>query len=234
MSYPPQGIDKSDILTDLSTVKANQATLLNRLTAPRAGYLDELAAANLPADLDTLLARITAVRAAYIDALPAIELDAEHTEQHLHSRNRLFAKSGDQSGTNWGEVDGLTPYRCISGDSDFGEDEGDTAKVIGSTDTPVIAGRIHFDPGRVTVIATSSTSLWAIRLVWGTGTVEEAEATGQYSDHWFQKESNAGWSSVVDVRTPLLDIGTKVWARAKNETDNATIDFVISEHEYPL
>lgn len=35
-------------------------TLLSRLSAARAGYLDELAAANLPADVDTLLTRITA------------------------------------------------------------------------------------------------------------------------------------------------------------------------------
>jgi len=36
------------------------ATALENYTAVRAGYLDELAAANLPADVDTLLTRITA------------------------------------------------------------------------------------------------------------------------------------------------------------------------------
>jgi hypothetical protein len=36
---------------------ANQTTLLARLTAARAGYLDELAAANLPADIDTIKQR---------------------------------------------------------------------------------------------------------------------------------------------------------------------------------
>ena len=35
--------------------RQNQATLLARLTAARAGYLDELAAANMPADLDNVL-----------------------------------------------------------------------------------------------------------------------------------------------------------------------------------
>lgn len=41
--------------------------LESRLTAARAGYLDELAAANIPADIDTLLGRLTAARAGYLD-----------------------------------------------------------------------------------------------------------------------------------------------------------------------
>lgn len=38
-------------------------TLLSRLTAARAGYLDELEASNIPADIDVLLSRITGVTA---------------------------------------------------------------------------------------------------------------------------------------------------------------------------
>lgn len=37
------------------------------LTAARAGYLDELGAANVPADIDTLLTRLSAARAGYMD-----------------------------------------------------------------------------------------------------------------------------------------------------------------------
>jgi hypothetical protein len=47
------------------------------LTAARAGYLDELAAANIPADIDTLLARLTAARAGYLDELAAANLPAD-------------------------------------------------------------------------------------------------------------------------------------------------------------
>ncbi len=45
------------------------ATLAARLTALRAGYLDELAAANIPADVDTLKSRLSATRAGYLDNL---------------------------------------------------------------------------------------------------------------------------------------------------------------------
>ena len=44
-------------------------TLDDAYTAARAGYLDELAAANLPTDVGTLLTRLSAVRAGYLDEL---------------------------------------------------------------------------------------------------------------------------------------------------------------------
>ena len=49
----------------------NQAGLL-QVTAARAGNLDELAAANVPADIDTLLGRLTAARAGYIDDIKVL------------------------------------------------------------------------------------------------------------------------------------------------------------------
>ena len=53
------------------------ATALANYTAARAAYLDELAAANIPADIDTLLARLTAARAGYLDELAAANLPAD-------------------------------------------------------------------------------------------------------------------------------------------------------------
>ena len=50
------------------------ATILDNFTAIRIAYLDELAAANIPADIDTLLTRLSAVRAGYLDELAAANL----------------------------------------------------------------------------------------------------------------------------------------------------------------
>jgi hypothetical protein len=58
------GGQEADIYTDTQA-------LSTRLTAARAGYLDELGAANLPADLDTVLTRLSATRAGYLDNLSA-------------------------------------------------------------------------------------------------------------------------------------------------------------------
>jgi hypothetical protein len=66
----------TDLLPDAGALN-DLATLVGRLTAARAGYLDELAAANIPADIDTLLARLTAARAGYLDELAAANIPAD-------------------------------------------------------------------------------------------------------------------------------------------------------------
>jgi hypothetical protein len=58
-------------------IKTDIDALVTRLTAARAGYLDELGAANLPADIDTLIARLTAARAGYLDELASANLPAD-------------------------------------------------------------------------------------------------------------------------------------------------------------
>lgn len=63
--------------TQHSTTQGDLTTLLGRLTAARAGYLDELAAANIPADIDTLLSRLSAARAGYLDELAAANIPAD-------------------------------------------------------------------------------------------------------------------------------------------------------------
>ena len=67
----------------LVAISALVDDLEGRLTAARAGYLDELGAANLPTDVDTLLARLTALRAGYLDNLSAgaVALEA-HVQTH--------------------------------------------------------------------------------------------------------------------------------------------------------
>jgi len=85
MSFPPQGLDKADLITDIATVDSNVDTLLTRLTAARAGYLDNLSAgavalasalATVDGNVDTslagiatLLTRLSATRAGYLDAI---------------------------------------------------------------------------------------------------------------------------------------------------------------------
>ena len=60
MGFPPQG------------TKANVSTLEARLTALRAGYLDELKAANLPSDVDDTLYNVSVL------------------QHHMHSRTRVY------------------------------------------------------------------------------------------------------------------------------------------------
>ncbi len=164
---------------------------------------------------------------------PGLFQEVQYTEEHVHNRSRCFGKSGDQSGTDWAVEADLTPFRAISGNNDFGGDANDEALLMGTSDTPVIPGKTKFDPGRIIVIATSSTTPWVLRLIYGSGTIGDAEAAGQYSCRNFIKESNAGWTGKLEISLPLLTCGVdKLWLKAKNATDNATIDFLLDEHEY--
>lgn len=197
MSFPPQGLDKGDVLT-------NQATIIAKTD-------------NLPSDPAS--------------ESGAIYDETEIVERHLHNRERWFGKSGDQSGNDWAVEAGLTPFRAISGDGVFGADANDEAKVLGTDDTPAIAGMTKFDPHRLMVTAASNANDWVLRFIYGTGTMAEAESAGQYTDVMVQ-EAKKG--SPVDIMKIRCTCGLfKLWVRAKNATNNATIDFFIGIHEYP-
>jgi hypothetical protein len=57
------------IAADLLDINNLVDDLEGRLTAVRAGYLDQLGPTNVPADIDTLISRLTALRAGYLDNL---------------------------------------------------------------------------------------------------------------------------------------------------------------------
>lgn len=184
------------------------------------------AGVNNPTDIVALQADVTAI----IADLVTIEQETYEIEHHLHNRERWFGKSADQSGNNWGTQASLTPYRAISGNNDFGQDGGDYAKVIGTDDTPAITGMAIFDAHRILITASSKSTDWILRIIYGASTMVAEEALGNYSDVMVQ-EARKG--APIDIIMPRCACVTrKLWVRAKNVTDNATIDFFIGIHEY--
>lgn len=158
-----------------------------------------------------------------------------HThDEHFHNREYWFGKSADQSGNNWGTRASLTPYRAISGNDDWGGDANDEAKVLGSDDTPVRVGSSQFDLRRLQVVACSSNTAYLLRIIHGTGTMQEAETAGQYTECAFFRQAPPIRGDPVDLVQEKIAAGEKIWIRAKNATDNATIDFIAGVHEYPL
>jgi len=154
----------------------------------------------------------------------------EEVEKHLHNKERWVGISADQSGNDWALEAGLTPFRAISGDGAFGTDTNDEAKVIGTSDTPSTSGMSMFDLHRLEITASSNANDWVIRIIYGSGTMAAAETAGQYTDVMVQ-EARKG--SPVDLIMPRRTCGTdKVWVKAKNATNNATIDFFAGFHEY--
>ena len=154
MSFPPQGLDKADVLVDL----------------------------------DTLLARLTETRSGNLDGLPFIE-------HHVHNLDRWFGKSGDQSGNNWATENSLTPFQAVSGDGAFGT----AIKVMGSADTPVIAGRTKFDLHRIHVLSCDQATVYYIRFIFGSGNdADVEEAAGRYTDVPYIREAANGRGAPIE------------------------------------
>ena len=155
-------------------------------------------------------------------------------EKHFHNRERWFGMSADQSGNNWA-ADNLTPYQAISGTGDYGSDADDEAKVIGTDDTPAISGMVKYDIHRLLIVDASSTTQYKLRIIYGSGTMNDAITAGQFSEVMVKEDPAlfGGSGQPFDILLPRANTGTdKIWIQCKNETNNATIDFFIGIHEY--
>ena len=197
----------------------------------------------------TWLSENTAKQGAFkaIDQIATLGLAGVHNslayrvheiEKHLHSPSRCFGKSADQSGNDWAlTISGAgmpTVYRAISGNATYGADDNDEAKLIGTDDSGQ-TGMVKFDLHLIFVSAASATTVYGLRIVWGTGTMADAITAEQYSEILMRRNPGGGENHIVPVllQMPRLTWGThKVWLQVKNATDNATFDFYIGLHEY--
>lgn len=156
-------------------------------------------------------------------------------ERHLHGRERWYGKLAVQTATDWADNNISTPFRAISGNNAYGADPNDEAQVIGTADTPSIAGNVRYDPHQLFIVAASITTPFKLRIVYGTGTMADAIAAGQYSTIMVKVDTGIGASPAtpVDIMSPRLTCGsTKLWIQMWSVTDNATVDFYVGWHEY--
>ena len=175
----------------------------------------------------------------YKNGLSLSDVESYETEKHFHNRERWIGISGDQSGTDWSDsisdATMIPVFIAISGNDTYGADGDDEAKVIGTSDLPMIAGMVKCDVHNIYVTAASNTSIFWLRIVYGSGTMADAITAGQYSEFPVLADAAAGGSVAVVTPTmlPRITAGTdKVWIQAKNTTDNATISFYVGIHEY--
>lgn len=158
----------------------------------------------------------------------------QELENHFHNQECWRGIKAVQTATEWAD-DVLTPFRCISGNNDYGSDADDEALVLGTADTPFRIGLVKFDVHRIFIDDVSVASLYKMRLIWGTGTMADAITAGQFSCLHLKFDGIGATSASfpVDVKMPRLDSGVdKLWAQCWNVTDNATLDFLVGIHEY--
>lgn len=152
-------------------------------------------------------------------------------ERHLHSYERWLELAGtpaaethraDAAGT------GAGVFQIDAGNDDWGS----WLQIIGSSDTPVLAGSAKFDLHRVVITATERSAIYVVQIAFG-ATGAAALAAGDYIESVFSPASNLVDSGPVDVQCRRITAGTKTWARCICPgQDTATLDFMVGIHEY--
>ena len=152
-------------------------------------------------------------------------------DRHFHSRERWVGIHAAADATHWGGST-LTPFLVTSGLGAYGVDANDEALVLGTDDTPVIGTCTHFDINQIAVTLSDSTTVWKLRIIYGTGTMADAIAAFQFTETMVKVASQAGRLGTALIRMPRALAETQVWVQGMNASDDGTLSFFVGFHEY--
>lgn len=166
--------------------------------------------------------------------LTDVESEVEETEQHLHNVERWWGALAGPTETNAIESNVTRPYAATSGNDDWGA----AIPIIGTADNPGVSGlSTEFDVHELLITdLDDDTTPWKIRLIYGTGTSAAAITAGQFTERMVQTNAvpgNRAGGTPVAFKMIILDVGTKVWAQAWNDTNGEVASFFVGVHGYP-
>jgi len=152
------------------------------------------------------------------------------TTHHFHTSERWLGVAGAPNETNAADPASFTAFRLDSGNNDWGT----AVPIIGSGDTPFIDGHISFDMHRILFVDVERASLYRIRFAWG-NSYAEGIALENYTEIVLLRSATGAIAvPPINVRMPILKVGSKVFGNCKNAGATATIDFFIGIHEYTI
>lgn len=152
----------------------------------------------------------------------------EEIEKHFHSVGKFLGLAPNVSGITHnasGMDSATTAFQLDAGNNAFCA----WTLLIGTGDTPVVAGNTSFDPHLLYISSAERNKTYWIQL--SSDTTSAADITeAMFSP---QAAAAAGRRMPVAVRSPRLLAGTAYYGRIKCPTqDTATLDFYIGLHEY--
>lgn len=221
-----------DVDTDVTAIKAVTDNL------PNSGSLTDLAAIKAVTDLLpdagalSDLALIKAVTDLLPDggALTEIATQVDETELHFHNVERWWGALGAPGEINAIEANVSRPFVATSGNDAWGA----AISIKGTADNPVAATDAQFDGRQLMVVDSDHATAYRMRIIYGTGTSADAITAGQWSEIMFITAPGPFASGVpVDIRSPLLSIGIKLWCQIWNATNASTVSFFWNAHGYP-
>ena len=156
---------------------------------------------------------------------------AEVGESHFHNYEQEFGVAAAPSGVHFGDKDSLSIFQATSGNGVFGA----ACNVLGTADTPVRVGSLYFDPREWSIVDVSSVNPYIFRAIWGTAaqTPAQAETALQYSTFVIHQPTANGQNKPQEGRMIRIAVGNQVWVKVKSLTNLATVNFLVTIHEYP-
>ncbi len=155
-----------------------------------------------------------------LDGQDVILREAEIIDHHLHNKEHWYGAGAVE--------DSLTGYNIISGNGIFGTE----VEIFSSAFA--MAGMLSYDFHRIIPLTISSATVYMIRIIWGLGTVADAESAGQYTT--FPIISSGVGANIdglpEDIINKRINFGNTVWMKCKNNTDSATITLLAGIHPY--
>jgi hypothetical protein len=153
-------------------------------------------------------------------------------ERHLHGWERWFGLSGSPSGeTHRAERIGTTstPFTIDGGNDTWGS----WLQILGSSDTPAIAGQAKYDLHRLEIVTVERTNATHfIQVALGASGAAALTAT-TYTEFVFRPTTIQGRAAPIDIIVRRQDAGTKAWARCWVVGQNTgAVSFFVGLHEY--
>lgn len=152
-------------------------------------------------------------------------------ERHLHSYERWFELAAVPAGTTHladPAGTGAGQWTIDAGNSLYGA----WVNILGSTDTPAIAGSAYFDLHRVLVTDVERNEIYVMQIGFG-ATGAAALTAGTYTEVAFHPAGQVVDAGPYEVQARRQAVGTLMWARCICDGfDTAQLSFIFGIHEY--
>ena len=157
---------------------------------------------------------------------------AEEIERHLHNWERWFGMAAASDGEVHVADSILTskvPFVVDAGNDTWGA----WVQILGSDDTPAIAGNTLFDAHRLNFVTHETNNSTQVVQVAAGASGAAALSDGSYSEFPVRTGGGNTFIGPIDVLMRRREVGEKVWIRNwAHGVNTSTLSFFFGIHEY--
>lgn len=188
------------------------------------------------ADVTAIKAETDKIDSAATDGLSgtsdSLAYRVNEIERHFHNYERWFGLAAIPD-AEVHRADSITdnpsPFVMDAGNDTWGA----WLQVLGSSDTPAIAGSAKYDFHKMDIITVERANATHFIQVAVGASGAAALAAGTYTEFVFRPQSVQGRAAPIPFLDRRMDVGTKAWTRVLSKGQNTgTVEFYLGLHEY--